>query len=281
MVATDRPMARAIGRLQRKGLVIYSGFTPSDAAHVLGLCDHWCERSAQLAALLWARQMRHVYGLGNWQEHDAESPSRHVFEQVSVRISRALIETGLHQFGSLDLADTKNLTGLLADLVVRSGEASDQPRPGQSLFQLKFAADHPVVAVGAPAAAFFPQAAARLGVELNLPENAHVANAYGAVMGSVVQRAQLTVTQPTHGRFIVHSDDGPLEFSGRVDAMESARGLAEKKAMDLALAAGALDPEIRISSTDNHVEHDVDGELFLESRIVAQAIGRPDVRGLG
>lgn len=41
MMATDRDTASAIARLQRHGLVIYNGFTPSDAAHVLGLSSHW------------------------------------------------------------------------------------------------------------------------------------------------------------------------------------------------------------------------------------------------
>ena len=81
IVNRDREAARAIARLQRKGLAIYSGFTPSDAAHVLGLCSHWSSEAAELTALVWARQMRHVYGLGRWQEGDAETPSRHVLKK--------------------------------------------------------------------------------------------------------------------------------------------------------------------------------------------------------
>ncbi|MFC1690427.1 hypothetical protein ACFL07_12380, partial [Pseudomonadota bacterium] len=46
----------------------------------------------------------------------------------------------------------------------------------------------------------------------------------------------------------------------------------------LARQAGAESAEIRLSSEDNHVRHDVDGDLFLETRITATASGRPDVR---
>ncbi|MCB2043861.1 MAG: hydantoinase/oxoprolinase family protein, partial [Rhodoferax sp.] len=42
----DRALAKAIARLERKGLAIYSGFTPSDAAHVLGLSAHWNTEAA-------------------------------------------------------------------------------------------------------------------------------------------------------------------------------------------------------------------------------------------
>ena len=156
IVNRDREALRAIARLQRKGLAIYSGFTPSDAAHVLGLCEHWSIQAAELAALVWARQMRHVYGLGRWREGDAKTPSRHVFEKVSQKISRALIEAGLHQHRALGEAEARSLTGLLADLVFESSDAPRKKLESGSLFHLKFAADYPVVAVGAPAGAFFP-----------------------------------------------------------------------------------------------------------------------------
>ena len=57
---------------------------------------------------------------------------------------------------NLDAAQAGSLTGLLADLVFESGDSErDGFQPG-SLFHLKFAADYPVVAVGAPAPTFFP-----------------------------------------------------------------------------------------------------------------------------
>ncbi|MCJ7815546.1 MAG: hypothetical protein MUP31_05790, partial [Xanthomonadales bacterium] len=276
----DRDIARGIARLQRKGMAIYSGFTPSDAAHVLGMSKHWCSDAARLAALIWARQMRHVYGLGRWQEGDAITPSRHVFEKVGQQISRALIEAGLHQHRALDTAQAASLTGLLADLVFESSDApGGRVQPG-SLFHLKFAADYPVGAVGAPAATFFPDSAAHLGVELILPEHAGVANAFGAVMGSVVQRVHVTVTQPLQGQFIVHSEHGPIHFSNLEEALSTAEGIAEKSVRRLARNAGATSVVIRISSDDNHIHHDVDGDLFLEAKITATATGRPDVSGI-
>jgi len=278
IVNVDRDAGRAIARLQRKGLVIYSGFTPSDAAHVLGLSDHWCSESARLAALIWARQMRHVYGLGRWQEGDAETPSRQIHERVSQQISQALIEAGLHQHRKLDESDARSLTRLLADLVFESSDAPGRVLDSGSLFHLKFAADYPVVAVGAPAQTFFPDAASHLGVELSLPERAEVANAYGAVMGSVVQRAHVTVTQPLHGTFIVHSDQEPIQFSELDAAIETAEQIATEKVHAMAASAGAASVEIRLSSDENHVRHDVDGDLFLETRITATATGRPGCR---
>ena len=61
---TDRGLARAVARLVRDGIAIYSGFTPTDAAHVLGKSDHWSTPAAQYAALIWAKQMRQIYEIG-------------------------------------------------------------------------------------------------------------------------------------------------------------------------------------------------------------------------
>jgi N-methylhydantoinase A/oxoprolinase/acetone carboxylase beta subunit len=275
VVATDREVARAIGHLQRMGLVIYSGFTPSDAAHVLDLSSHWNNEAAELAALIWARQMRHIYGMGRWQAGDAITPSQDVFRRVNQRISRALIEAGLHQHRKLDRIETKSLAHLLAELVYESGSTSGKTPDSGSLFHLSFAVDHPVVAVGAPAATFFPASAGHLGVDLALPEHAEVANAFGAVMGSVVQRVHVMVTQPAHGKFIVHSDQEPLQFNDLEEATETAGAMATAKVRNMALAAGADEMEIQLSQDANHVHHDLDGDLFLETRITATAIGQP------
>ena len=244
----------------------------------LGHSSHWCNESARLAALIWARQMRHVYGLGRWQEGDAETPSKQIFERVNQLISQALIEAGLHQHRKLDESEAGSLTRLLADLVFESSDAPGRMLDSGTLFHLKFAADYPVVAVGAPAQTFFPDSAAHLGVELKLPENAAVANAFGAVMGSVVQRAHITVTQPLHGSFIVHSDQGPLNFNALDAAIEKAEEIATEKVCELGSSAGAATMEVRLSREENHVHHDVDGDLFLETRITATVTGRPDCR---
>jgi len=278
IVETDREVARAIGHLQRMGLVIYSGFTPSDAAHVLDLSSHWNREAAELAALVWARQMRHVYGFGRWREGDAIAPSQHVALRVDWRIRRALVEAGLHQHRKLGRFEAKDATRLLAELVCESSGAPGKSEDSGSLFQFKFATDHPVVAVGAPAATFFPDAAEHLGVELTVPQRAEVANAYGAVMGSVVQRAHVIVTQPTRGRYIVHSDQAPKHFDKLNEAIETAREIARERVGEMARAAGAGAIDIQLSSDEKHVRHDVDGDLFLEARITATATGRPNIQ---
>ena len=268
----DRQMLRAIARMERQGLLIYSGFTPSDATHVLGMSDHWDRHAAEVGAKIWGRQMRHLYGCGNWALMDAVAPSQQVFDLVIQEISQKLIEAGLNQHGKLVDSRSRNMTQLLADIILSQGEAN-QVNP---LFTLRFADDYPIVAVGGPAADYFPEVARALKVGLHLPENADTANAIGAVMGAVVQIAHITVTQPEFGIFYLFHRDQPIRFENLETALNKARELALADATEMAETAGASSIETKIKQDANHVKHDIDGELFVSATITAVASGRPN-----
>lgn len=272
LAETNRPMMRAIARMERLGLIIYSGFTPSDATHVLGMSDHWDQYAAELGAKIWGRQMRHLYGCGSWDIEDPTAPSKEVFDMMVHQISQKLIEAALNQHGKLGDARSMNMTQLLADIVL-STEQANKVKP---LFNINFAEGYPIVAVGGPAHDYFPEVSRLLDVELHLPENADTANAIGAVMGAVVQAAHVTVTQPEFGIYYVFHKEQPRKFENLEVALNKARELAKTEAMQLAELAGAASIETGISQDANHVNHDIDGELFVSATITAVASGRPN-----
>ncbi|MGI9310698.1 MAG: hydantoinase/oxoprolinase family protein [bacterium] len=274
LAESDRPRLRALARLERMGLAIYSGFTPSDATHVLGLSDHWDAHAATLAARIWARQMRRLYGCGDWAEGDAVAPCRQVFALVVREISRTLIEAGLHQHDKLRDSTARNLTRLLGDIVLGDSKTADA---SPALFQVEFAKRYPIVAVGGPARDYFPEVARLLRVELDQPPNAEIANAVGAALGAVVQTAHVTVTQPQFGVFYLFHSRQPMVFEQLELALDKAVEIAEREATGLAKSAGAAAVETRIERSDNHIKHDIDGELFVSATITAVATGRPDV----
>ncbi len=272
----DRPLAKAIARLERKGLAIYSGFTPSDAAHVLGLSNHWNSEAAILGARIWARQMRYLYGLGTWTLGDAVAPSRQVVDMVIATINQKLIEAGLNDAGQMNEANAGKVASLLATMATQPGTA-DAAAPA-SVFSLRFAPLLPLVAVGAPAASYYPQVARGLGMALKLPPFAEVANAVGAVLGQVSQRVHVTVTQPVRGVFRVFTPTGPRDFDTLAPAIDHAQQLASVDAMAQALDAGAAHASVVLSQRDNQVNNDIDGSMFFEARVTATASGPPVTR---
>ncbi len=274
----DRPLSRALARLERKGLAIYSGFTPSDAAHVLGLSTHWNAEAAVLGARIWARQMRHLYGLGTWTLGDAEAPARQVVDKVIATICQKLVEAGLNDAGQMHEGNAAKMEGLLTTLALQArGGVGGKARP---VFALQFAPDLPLVGVGAPASSYYPDVAQALGVPLRLPPNAGVANAVGAVLGQVAQRVHITVTQHVRGVYRVFGKEGPRDFPRVAEAVAHAQALASAEALHNALQAGAAHAEVVLSQWDNQVHNDIDGDMFFEARVTATASGPPRTRGM-
>ena len=270
IVLEDRHFARALAKLKRLGLAIYSGFTPSDAVHVLGINSHWDAHAAELSARIWMRQMRYLYGYGKWDSDDVNAACTQVYDLVTTTIRRLLIEVGLNEF---DLAGKSSKTSSIVDTITRMVLGTHENKGRKPLFNLDFAGDYPIVAVGAPAASYYQSVADSLHIGLHLPEHADVANAFGAVMGSVIQRAQITVTQPQHGIFCLFHGDQPKQFDNLAAARAEAEQLVTGLARDKALEAGAIDPAVTLKFDDIHVLDDIDGELFLESTVIATAIG--------
>ncbi|MCW5628671.1 MAG: hydantoinase/oxoprolinase family protein [Rhodoferax sp.] len=271
----DRALAKAIARLERKGLAIYSGFTPSDAAHVLGLSAHWNTEAAVLGARIWARQMRHLYGLGTWVQGDAVAPSRQVVDKVIATIHQKLIEAGLNDAGQMNEVNAGKVAMLLAAMTMQGAAADAAGAGAASVFSLRFAPQMPLVAVGAPASIYYPAVARGLGMALELPPFAEVANAVGAVLGRVSQRVHLTVTQPVRGVFRVFTSEGPRDFESLAPAIALAQQLAGAAALAQALDAGAAHAEVVLSQHDNQVVNDIDGNMFFEARVTATASGPP------
>jgi N-methylhydantoinase A/oxoprolinase/acetone carboxylase beta subunit len=291
----DRPLSRGIARLERKGLAIYSGFTPTDAAHVLGASTHWSRPAAVAGARIWARQMRHLYGMGKWPNGDEIGPSQFALDKLVEAICQKLIETGLNEFGHLHESAAYKTAALMTQIALFKTARFAAPGPSQDathgaagllpqtndsppeadLFRLQFSPNLPLVAVGAPAASIYPNVARSFGMQLKLPPNADVANAYGAVLGKVSQRVHVTLTQPQRGVFRVYLPSGPENFENLSLALEAARSNAASRAHAQALLAGAQSATVAFETQENAVQNDIDGNLFFEARVTAIASGPP------
>lgn len=250
-----------LNRLVARGLVHLCGFTPSDAAHVLGLQSTWHGEAARLGAALFARRRD---GRGIAVAPDGASLSRLVLDALARRSSEVVLETAFAEDG-LDGAAT------VAGELVRRG----LDRRG-GIARLALSLDRPVVGLGASAPLHYRTLGERLGTSCIVPGDSDVANALGAVVGQVRVSAQVQVSQPAEGVFRVSSPAGPEDFPSEPEAMERAAGLARDAASERAVAAGAADARV-------HVERDVRAatvegrRTFVEAIVTAIAAGRPAV----
>ncbi len=266
-----REQAQAAAVMVRKGMVIYSGFTPSDAAHVLGFSNHWSTEAAHLAAVIWAKQMRHVYGWGSFDPNDSSAVSQVVHDRVVSTICETVIKACMATGGPRnETAVFDKINRLLTDWIMDNGTMDG------GLFAVNFDPGRSLVAVGAPAPFYYPAAGRMLGIDLKIPKHSDVANAIGAVVGSVVQREHITITQPSQGTFRVHSLEGPVDFSDRSRAFLWAESVASERAQSKAVGAGATAIGTVVNRYENTVSpDDLTDDVFFEGRVTATSSGRP------
>lgn len=130
----------------------------------------------------------------------------------------------------------------------------------------------PIIGIGAPADIFLPAVAKALQTDLILPDHHQVANAVGAIAGSVMVEEELLI-YPKLSRdglevfgYYVQAHDERHEFEELDAALAHARDLSRERALGAALRSGADNPEVT-------VEEQTDG---LDTyRIRAKAIGNP------
>jgi uncharacterized protein YbjQ (UPF0145 family) len=77
------------------------------------------------------------------------------------------------------------------------------------------------------------------------------------------------------GQFCVFYGAAPATFKSLESALEHARTTALAAATELAISSGAESVSARLEESREHVNHDIDGELFISATITAIALGRP------
>jgi N-methylhydantoinase A/oxoprolinase/acetone carboxylase beta subunit len=265
-VARTAQGVAALHRLVDRGLATVAGFTPSDALHVLGRQSGWSHDAARLGAAIVATEERNVTARRG--KDTPEGVSERVYERVIRQAARVVLESALAQDPGIEPHHGRwGPLGILIERVVEG-------RPFSKLIDAQLRLPNPLVAIGAPAAAFYPQVARRLGARLLVPEHAAVCNAIGAVVGVVSESVAILVNQPAYKVFRVHDPAGIRDFETAEAAIEVAKEVARELALAAARRAGALHPHVETAVTERRAAGS--GEDYLaEATVRSRATGRP------
>ncbi len=246
-------------RLLTRGAALVSAFTPSDAAHVVGIHTAWDGDAALKAAGLFARRRTR---LGENLADGPDAISRSVIAAVTRASAESLLDACFAEEGDLP-------TGLSTHPLVQSAL---RRRP--SLVRLAVDLSVPIVALGAAAATYYPDVAAQLNTRAVIPDHADVANAIGAVVGHVRVTSTVTISRPSDEHYRLHLEEGPRDFIELAEAVAVAEECLRETVTGRAAANGA--PRVEI-----HFQHERQavpvggGELFLQMTVSATATGRP------
>ena len=259
-VLSTLQLRRVMERLVQRGVLQIAAYTPTDAAHVLGIQTTYDAGAARKAAELFARNRDRT---GRAIAPDADT------------IAAATIDTLVRRSAEAVLAAAFVHDGLSADTVQQPVvQAAIDRRLHSASISMGLSA--PLVGLGASAPAYYPRVAAVLGAESRIPVHADVANAVGAVVGRVRLSVECLVSSPSQGQFLVHAGESPSVFTDLLGARGFALAhLTEVLRRDM-VAAGAPVFETREQWLETSAP--VEGqEMFVEGRLVLTASGRPEL----
>ena len=218
-----------VPRLVDRGIIQVSGFTPSDAAHVLGLQSQWSEKGARLACELMGR----ATGLVSGAKVDTEVMefAAAVHHAVAAKSVRLLLE----RLSGQQFSNEDAIVNAVTNAEHRVGDMKVSLTP-----------DIAIIAVGGPAAVFYPEVGKRLGTDVIIPTGSEVANAIGAAIGMIKVRAVVEVTSSDSGGYLIHHSGEPEYIENGPQAIERARELARSSAQRESEIMGGSEVEIAV-----------------------------------
>jgi N-methylhydantoinase A/oxoprolinase/acetone carboxylase beta subunit len=230
-----------------------AGMTPTDLLHLNGEYAPWNKKAAESGAWLLSR----------FAKMEVNDLIEQVMRIMSERISAEVVS----------FITTKSLT--------RAPDYVDPDDLGLWFFEENLYQNHPylgsrialkipIIGIGAPAKIFLPRVAEILHTKLIVPENFQVANAVGAVAGSVMVNEEAWIYPQMRGMHIagyfVQSGADRKRFPKLESALEFAQKIAGEKALARAKESGTVDPFLEFEQLPDGAEN---------YRIRARAVGNP------
>lgn len=253
--------AAVLDRLVARGLVQIAGFTPSDAAHVLGLQSNWDTLAAEQGAALFSRRKD---GRGKPVATDGQSLSRRIVDAVRRRSAETILETVFAEDGIPAEAS------LASPLIQRALDRTP------AIAGVSFALDRPIVGLGASAPLYHSMLGTVLGTECMVPPDTDIANALGAVAGQVRVSAEARISSPGENVFRLIAGETVTDFASEAEALSAAEINVRALVEDRAAEAGSDAAEIEISR-DIRTATVEGSRTFIEAVVLATATGRPRI----
>ena len=264
-VVKSRLDLQSVIKLVSMGFAQISAVTPSDASHVLGKSNAWDKEAAIKAIDLFARRRN---GSGELLAGSTAQMAERIVCQLTDQTSSSILEMAFSE-EKVDFGDKPDV--LAKHPLIQFGLAGYS-----DLIKVNVGISKKIIGLGASAPTYYPAVGAELNCEVILPEYAGVANAIGAVVGKIVMRESGVISSPSEGKYLVHLDGKPVNFTSEVKALKVLEEKLTEKSIQKAKEAGAenvsvnIDREIKTANIENR-------SVFVEASVLVEASGRPRI----
>ena len=264
-VVKSRLDLQSVIKLVSVGVAQISAVTPSDASHVLGKSNAWDKEAAIKAIDLFARRRN---GSGELLAGSTAQMAERIVCQLTDQTSSSILEMAFSE-EKVDFGDKPD--------VLAKHPLTQLGLVGYSdLIKVNVGISKKIIGLGASALTYYPAVGAELNCEVILPEYAGVANAIGAVVGKIVMRESGVISSPSEGKYLVHLDGKPVNFTSEAKALKVLEEKLTEKSIQKAKEAGAenvsvnIDREIKTANIENR-------SVFVEASVLVEASGRPRI----
>ncbi len=239
--------------LFRQEILGRAGLTPTDLLHTDGRFQRWNTEAAEYA----------LQSLCKYQFEEADTIRDRIWRQMT----ESILRTTLSFLTRLPALEEQTQDDSLAEWFFKNSLYDLHPDLATA-FSLRL----PIIGIGAPAELLLREVAEKLNAELILPENFHVANAIGAVGGSVMVEEEILVYPVFSGdsldviAYRVQSKTDSEQIEDLEEALKHAREVAAERSLSAAIRSGADQPEISMFVENDGID---------SYRVRGRAMGNP------
>jgi N-methylhydantoinase A/oxoprolinase/acetone carboxylase beta subunit len=271
----------SVQELFRQEVIVKAGLTPTDLMHIEGKYAPWDTDAASLALQVFA----------HYQFRDPGELGQEAWHRVAEMIVHAIITYLSGKTLPLPDEQTPENDADIGRWFFYNALYDTHPQ-----LETRFRLRQPIIGIGAPASFFLHDVADALHTDLILPEHHQVANALGAIAGSVMVAEEILIYPMLSssglevlGYYVQTSDHGDrrtgrgdrrtgrgdqrtgrLEFEELEDALARARALSKERALGAALRSGADNPQVVVEQLTDGLD---------TYRVRAKAMGNPRLTG--
>ena len=243
-----------LSRLVEMGIVDKASLTPTDIVHANGRYTQWNQEASILGVRMMAHKMRKGY------QEFLDLAIDAVVDKIALTIIQSTVNFEGEHF---DVQDERGAM-YFVDKILQFQE--------KEIMDCSLDFNLPLIAIGAPVQAYLPDVAKKLGLELNIPGNAEIANAIGAASGNIVEVVQVLIQPDGDERFIVFAPWERIKFEKYGEALDYALTEASKRVAEQVEKSGAAEYEISTNKEESFAEG---WNMFVETRIAVTAVGKP------
>ena len=253
-----------IKRLLKDDVVQICGMTPTDVMHIKGDFNDFCSEASLLGAEIAA------YNLDISIQKYCDLVYDEVKRKLYVNIMKALLESKYPDYlkSGINKDFERFINGYYE--AAKTGERDD-------LLSIMFRTEYSLTGIGAPVHVFLNDVAKLLCAKATLPKHYEVANALGAIAGSISASHSVEIMPDNNeegtANYIVFGNDKNRFFNEMEDAIDFAASEAKNGAKAEAIKRGATG---RLTVTLDVNRHDGEAKtclVYLGTTVTARAVG--------